>query len=167
MTPGTQASPSQSLLTQKTDLPRSGSATHLLEAGHDIRTVQDLMGHNVVKMTTIYTDVLNLGPGDAGGRTWQEAADYCAALDLGERTDWRLPTVKELNTLVDLGIPHPGPTINTTFFPGCTPYRYWSETSYAYHPDGAWTVLFRGGEFVPIPKSASLDVYVRCARGGP
>jgi len=100
--------------------------------------------------------------------TWQDAQDvFIATLksqNFGGHNDWRLPTVKELSTIIDSSIPAPGPTINTDYFPNTESSYYWSSTTYANDPIYAWLVFFGGGYLNNGPKYPYG--YVRAVRSG-
>ena len=90
--------------------------------------------------------------------SWQNAIDYCEALTL-DGGGWRLPNVKELESLVDSS--KSNPSIDATFL-NTTSNDYWSSTSIVGFFNRAWHVGFNkgytGGNF------KNGDYYVRCVR---
>ena len=96
-------------------------------------------------------------------RKWEQALAYCEQLELGGFTDWRLPTIKELSTLVNER--QVRPAINTTFFPTTRSAPYWTSTTFAKHPGFAWYINFEKGlELNGGYKGRQY--YVRAVRGG-
>jgi hypothetical protein len=59
--------------------------------------------------------------------------------------DWRLPDREELRSLVDYGIPYPGPTIDHRVFPHTRPQFYWAANANASETEEAWGVGFAFG----------------------
>ncbi len=91
---------------------------------------------------------------------WGNAFKYCEALELEGYSDWRLPSLKELKSLVDYS--RTNPSIDDNVFK-VMPNYYWSSTLYASDDDNAWVVHFGNGYDHYGPKDTSN--YVRCVRG--
>lgn len=77
-------------------------------------------------------------------------------------SDWRLPNIKELQSIVDYGTVNPA--IDSTFSGVTAASSYWSSTSHAAFPTGAWFVFFDGGGVLASNKVDTLRV--RAVRGG-
>jgi len=100
--------------------------------------------------------------GSSNTQTWVQALAYCMGLNLGGYTDWRLPTSKELQSLVDYS--RYNPAIYTTYFSNTAASWYWSSTTYASDTSYAWLVFFDYGYVLYTNKNGSS--YVRAVRGG-
>jgi hypothetical protein len=96
-----------------------------------------------------------------GTYTWDAALTYCENMALGGNSDWRLPTIKELSTLVDSSVPYPGPTIDASYFPNTVAASY-----LAISPSVAWYVDFGYGYVYKNGKTESDRYRVRAVRGG-
>jgi len=90
---------------------------------------------------------------------WQQARKYCKNLNLAGFSDWRLPTIQELNTIIDLDRYNPAIAKE---FKNVKSERYWTNTSYAYNSDAAWRLNFKDGLDNGYNKYNSD--YVRCVR---
>ena len=108
--------------------------------------------------------------------TWTNAFSKIAALNsaaFAGHTDWRLPNVKELQSLADFGQVGPAidPVFNTACAASCTVTscsctqsdHYWTSTTAQDNPDGAWHVSFNDGGVDSYGKVNGL--YVRAVRG--
>lgn len=95
----------------------------------------------------------------------QKLADgYCGLNDGSVAGDWRLPNLRELQSLIDYGQINPSLPPGHPFLNTMSPQHYWSSTTVASSTYGAWLVSFGIGSVVYDGKSFSY--YVRAVRGG-
>jgi uncharacterized protein DUF1566 len=104
------------------------------------------------------------------GNFWQEALQCCLAFEHANQTDWRLPNVHELSSLIDEK-QMPDNAINPVFFPDLDISKpYWTSTSYAQTPSYAWVVNFNptsgmfGGGVDKLEKTSDSKGFVLCVR---
>jgi len=96
---------------------------------------------------------------------WYDAINACENLDFAGHDDWRLPNINELMSIVDHS--RYNPAFDTLFF---TPLPdtwtpYWSSTTNASWPDGAWAMYPYDGYKTTWGKPWDM-CYVRPVRGG-
>ena len=92
-------------------------------------------------------------------KTWQEAIVYCDELILADRSDWRLPNIKELQSIVDRD--RVDPAIHNSFINNVQGY-YWSSTTYLDDSSKAWTLDFNNGKNYPFREKTEDWVGVKC-----
>jgi len=90
--------------------------------------------------------------------SWDDAKAYCASLVLDGQSGWRLPTVKELQSLVDVRSRQPA--TDPAIFPGVG--ELWASSGIANDPTLAWSVSFEQGQTVPTV--VTVKDQVRCVR---
>lgn len=92
---------------------------------------------------------------------WADAKGYCANLGASAAVGWRLPTVKELLTIVDV-TDATVPTIDCAVFPDAPAGDLWSATPLAGSSSVAWAVSFYDGH--TISRDVSTLDFVRCVQ---
>jgi hypothetical protein len=94
-------------------------------------------------------------------KNWNEANDYCKNLNFAGYKDWHLPSISELETLIDTTKANPAIVPG---FQNTVSDDYWSSTAGVSGSGGAWGVGFGGGGSGYHGKGNSY--YVRCVRAG-
>ena len=99
-----------------------------------------------------------------GEMSWHEAIEYSASLSLAGKHHWRLPSLAELESLLDRTRSRPdGRPLVREGVPFRDTLSYWSSTTFEEDTQTAWIVMFDGAYVLSYYKSNLY--YVRCVRG--
>ncbi|NSY33926.1 DUF1566 domain-containing protein [Pseudoalteromonas sp. JC28] len=100
--------------------------------------------------------------GSASTYTWAQALASADESNYAGFSDWYLPNIKELNSIVETACYDPA--INQTVFPNTPSSGYWSSSPYAYYGSSAWLVSFSNG--YDGGNSKNYNRHVRLVRAG-
>ncbi|KAB1156938.1 Lcl domain-containing protein [Flavobacterium luteum] len=95
--------------------------------------------------------------------TWENALKYAEGLSLGNSTDWRLPNIKELQSLNNELATNP--SVFSPYFGNLGVYFYWSSTSLPNQTTKAWYWSTQFG--ITTYDTKTNANYVICVRGNP
>ncbi len=95
-------------------------------------------------------------------RGWQDSINYCESLTLSNHSDWRLPNINELKSIIDRERMLPA-LLSTCQHIGIeNNFGYWSSTSLKGEESEGWYVSFSYGYV--YHQSKEKEYYVRCVR---
>jgi hypothetical protein len=94
--------------------------------------------------------------------TWEEALNYASTLSLAGSSGWRLPNIKEIQSLNDPKLFKP--SFNKAYFPNILSGNFWSSTSQVNAPAKAWDIDIDYG--IVSYSDKTLKENVLCVRGG-
>lgn len=94
-----------------------------------------------------------------GRMSWHAAVDYAGSLSLNGRQDWRFPTIKEMETLLDRRQYRP---VMRREVPFRDQLSYWSSTTFGTKTQNAWIIMFDGAYVLSYYKTNAY--HVRCVR---
>lgn len=98
--------------------------------------------------------------------SWEQALSYAENLSLGNYSDWRLPNIKELQSLNDESSINP--SVNTTFFNAIGVKNYWSSTTLKPNPSNLSSAWYWNTQFgITTYDLKTNSNYVMCVRGTP
>ena len=94
-----------------------------------------------------------------GRMDWRKGRTYAKQLTLNGKSDWRLPTLKELETLLDRTMYRPEIRAEIPFADSLS---YWSSTTFGSDTNSAWIVMFAGAYVLSYYKTNLY--HIRCVR---